>query len=248
MELAARHRLSLRVQKFWGFVNLIWFGPLFLFILRWLGGYRCANREAVRNKLEGILKDNPNRPVLLCSNHMTMIDSMLLTRFLFPFTSLFSNFERFPWNVPELQNFGVNPLYRLMCYLGKCVYIERHGSIESRKLSWSKITWLNHQGDFICIFPEGGRTRTGRVDRDAAVYGVGQLLQDNPNTLVICTYLRGKGQDSFSFFPKRGESFFVDVSVCECKVSPGRRGQKEITMQMFDCLESMEQKYFAARQ
>ncbi len=146
-----------------------------------------------------------------------------------------------------MQNFGVNPLSRLMCYLGKCVFVERHGSVESRKLSWSKVTWLNHQGDYICVFPEGGRTRIGRIDRDAAVYGVGQLLQDNPDTLVICAFLRGMGQQNFSFFPRRGEQFFLDVEHCDAKVQPGRRGQREITLQMFDCLESMEKKYFAAR-
>ncbi|HYX39771.1 MAG TPA: 1-acyl-sn-glycerol-3-phosphate acyltransferase [Oligoflexus sp.] len=248
MELAARHRISLRVQKFWGYINLIWFGPLFLFLLRFVGGYQCLNREAVRAKLEGILRAHPGRPVLLCANHMTMIDSMLITRFLFPFPSLFSHFERFPWNIPELQNFGANPFTRLMCYLGKCVYVERSGSVESRKLSWSKVTWLNQEGDFICVFPEGGRTRIGRVDRDAAVYGVGQLLQDNPKTLVICVYLRGVGQENFSFFPRYGEQFFIDVEACDCKVAPGRRGQKDITMQMFDSLENMEKKYFAARQ
>lgn len=86
------------------------------------------------------------------------------------------------------------------------------------------------------------------MDRDAAVYGVGQLLQDNPKTLVICVYLRGMGQDNYSFFPAYGEQFFVDVELCDCTVEPGRRGQRQITMQMFDCLEEMEKKYFAARQ
>ena len=248
MELALRHQVFLRVQRFWGFVNFVWFGPLFVLLLRWLGGYRCPDLVAVRHKLEGILKANPGRPVLICSNHMTMIDSMLLTGFLFGFRSLFTQFKRFPWSIPELQNFGSNPLLRLMCYLGKCVYVERQGSVESRRLSWAKVTWLNHQGDSIYVFPEGGRTRIGRIDRQVAVYGVGQLIQDNPSTLVLCAYLRGYGQQNFSFFPKRGESFFVDVDVCNCKIIPGRRGQREITLQMFDCLEAMEAIFFAGRQ
>ncbi|MCX6129713.1 MAG: 1-acyl-sn-glycerol-3-phosphate acyltransferase [Proteobacteria bacterium] len=248
MELALRHQVSLRVQKFCGFINLIWFGPLFVLLLRGVGAYSCSNRLAVRQKLDGILKSNPGRPVLICANHMTMIDSMLLTRFLFEFRSLFLKFRRFPWNIPELQNFGNNPLLRLMCYLGKCVYVERHGSPESRKLSWAKVNWLTQQGDFICIFPEGGRTRIGRIDREAAVYGVGQLIQDNPQTLVVCAYLRGYKQENFSFFPMRGENFFLDLEVCNCTINPGRRGQRDSTLQIFDCLEAMEKKYFAARQ
>ena len=248
MELAHRHQISLRLQKFWGFANLVWFGPLFVFLLRWIGGYRCPDRQAVRKKLEACLKANPGRPLLICANHMTMIDSMLLTRFLFEFNTFFTEFKRFPWNIPELQNFGNNPLLRLMCYLGKCVYVERHGSIASRKLSWAKVTWLNRQGEFVCVFPEGGRSRIGRIDRDSAVYGVGQLIQDNPNTLVLCAYLRGYTQHNFSFFPKRGERFFIDIEVCDCNIMPGRRGQREITLQIFDCLEAKEKKYFAAWQ
>lgn len=247
MELSVRHRIALRLQRLSGQLNLFWFGPFFILILRCVGGYRCLDQKAVRTKLEEILAKHPNQPVLICANHLTMIDSLLITRFLMSFRSLFTHFERFPWNVPELKNFGINPLTRAMCYLGKCVYVERDGNAESKRLSWSKITWLNRQGDFICIFPEGGRSRIGRIDRNSAVYGVGQLVQNNPKTLVICAYLRGKQQTEHSYLPKRGEDFFLDVAKVDCKITPGRRGQREITLQIFDQLEVLEQKYFATR-
>ncbi len=236
------------MQRFWGYLNLIWFGPLFILVMRIVGGYSCPEKAAIRRRLDAILEAHPGRPVLLCSNHLTMIDSMLLTWFLFDFKTLVLHFERFPWNVPELQNFGRNPLLRFMCYLGKCVYVERSGSTESRRLSWAKITYLHTQGEFICVFPEGGRSRSGRVATENAVYGVGQLVQDTPQTLVLTAYVRGIGQDQYSFFPKRGETFFLDLRVCPCPISPGRRGQKDITMSIMHSLEAMEQVYFATRQ
>ncbi len=195
-----------------------------------------------------MFEQNPGRPVLLCANHLTMIDSMLITWLLFDFRTLIRHFNRFPWNVPEVKNFGNNVLLRLMCYLGKCVYVERSGSPDSRRLSWSKVQYLNTLGETICIFPEGGRSRLGRIDRDSAVYGVGQLVQDNPETLVVSVYLRGYKQDDYSFFPQYRERFYLDFRVCPCAAEPGRRGQRSITLGIMDQLERMEGDYFAARQ
>lgn len=234
------------MQKFWGQVNLFWFGPLFIFLLKILGRYSCPTEGDTRKRLKELLERHPNKPILICANHLTMIDSMLITAFLFDLKTLLFQFRYFPWNVPEIKNFGNNPLLRMMCYLGKCVYVERSGSADSRRLSWAKIQHLNRQGDTICIFPEGGRSRTGRVDRDSAVYGVGQLVQTSPDTLVIAVYLRGVSQKEYSFFPRWKESFFLDWRAVPCTIADGKRGQRDITLQIVSELESMEQDYFAA--
>lgn len=234
------------MQKFWGHLNLFWFGPLFLFLLKGLGRYSCPTAAETRSRLKALLASNPDRSVLICANHLTMIDSMLITAFLFDLKTLLLKFRYFPWNVPELKNFGASFLTRVMCYLGKCVYVERGGSVESRKLSWEKVLHLNREGETICIFPEGGRSRTGRVDRDSAVYGVGQLLQAGPETLVIAVYLRGYSQKEHSFFPRWGERFFLDWRVVPCKIAEGKRGQRDVTLQIMTELEAMEQTYLAA--
>jgi 1-acyl-sn-glycerol-3-phosphate acyltransferase len=236
------------MQKFWGHMNFIWFGPLFVLLLGGVGRYRCRAKADARLRLKQLLAEHPDRSVLLCANHLTMIDSMLITAFLFDLKTLLLRFRYFPWNVPELKNFGSSFLLRAMCYLGKCVYVERKGSAESRKLSWEKILHLNRVGEAICIFPEGGRSRTGRIDRESAVYGVGQLVQASPETLVIAVYLRGAQQHSYSFFPRRREDFFLDWRRVPCAISDGKRGQKNITMQIIGELEAMEQNYLEARQ
>ncbi len=40
------------------------------------------------------------------------------------------------------------------------------------------------------IFPEGGRTRTGRVDTEGFSYGVGRFVKEFPDLKVMCLYLR----------------------------------------------------------
>lgn len=232
-------------------MNLIWFGPFFIFLLRYVGGYRCTELDEIREKMKDVFRLHPGRPVLICANHLTMIDSMLITWLLFDFRTLLLHFNRFPWNVPELKNFGGNLLLRLMCYLGKCVYVERSGSAEAKRLSWAKVLYLNSLGETICVFPEGGRSRLGRINREEAVYGVGQLIQENPETIVVSVYLRGYHQDRYSFFPKRGDRFYIDFRVwtaSSSEVLPGRRGQKTITLSIMDQLALMEEDYFAARQ
>lgn len=231
-----------------GHLNFIWFGPILIFFLKFIRLYRCPNRSRVRSGIQELIAKHPRRPLLICANHLTMIDSLLLTWLLFDFKLLMKQFAYFPWNVPELANFGQSLIMRGLCYLGKCVYLERAGSVASKRLVWEKISYLNRLGESLCVFPEGGRSRTGNLDRDAAMYGVGQLVQSNPRTLVLAVYLRGRKQRSYGFWPKWGDKIFLDWSEVHCKIAEGRKAQRDITMQVFDQLEVLERGYHAAWQ
>ena len=59
------------------------------------------------------------------------------------------------------------------------------------------------------IFPEGGRSRVGRVDTENFMYGVGRMLQEAPQARVLCVFARGVGQRVYSNYPKAGEAFVV---------------------------------------
>ncbi len=229
-----------------GHINLIWFGPLLILFLKIGLAYRCSNRRIVRRRLRDLMQEFPKRPLLICSNHLTMIDSLLLTWLLFDFRTLMLKFAYFPWNVPELANFGRNFIMRGICYLAKCVYLERAGSFAAKRMVWEKISYLNRRGEAVCVFPEGGRSRIGKLDREMAMYGVGQLVQSNPKTLVLAVYLRGKAQKGYGLWPKWGDRLFLDWKVVECTVDEGRKAQRDITMQIFDQLETLEQSYYAA--
>lgn len=135
-----------------------------------------------------------------------------------------------------------------MCYLGKCVYVERKGSIESRKLTTEKLKYLLTNQQILCIFPEGGRSRTGRIDRESAVYGIGSLIQEVPNCQVATVYVRGDQQKTFGFLPKRGDRIHLDVQLATPKTTQtGRRGAKDLALQVIDSLIAMEDQYFENR-
>lgn len=247
--ISPRHKFFLQLQRALAYVNMIWFVPLFMLLLHGLGRYHCVNLRQLRQKARKLASIHPNRPILICSNHLTMIDSLLIIWFLNDFPSYIRSFQLFPWNVPELQNFGKNFLLRLMCYLGKCVYVERSGSLETKRQTLAKLDFLIERGESLCIFPEGGRSRSGRIDRNSAVYGVGQLIQAHPELKVWCLYLRGEGQDSYSFLPKRGERFYADLVEIRPETSySGRRAARDLTMQVIDQLAKMEEAYFHDRQ
>lgn len=232
-----------------GYVNLFWFAPLFVFLIRVVGGYTCSNRKALRREFDALLKELDGAPVIICSNHLTMIDSMLITAFAFPLRKFFINYRLFPWNVPEIMNFGSNIILRGMCYLGKCIYVERQGSVVSKKLTWDKVKHMVASHDLVNIFPEGGRSRSGRVDPEVAVYGVGHLLQDIPDCQVICVYLRGHAQSSYSFFPKRGDRFTMTTRLIKPSSEfNGRRGARDLTQKIMLNLKDMEDAYFADRE
>src|SRR5690606_36873849 len=140
-----------------------WFSPLFYLLFRVAWRYHCDDLDAVRAKFSRVIRESSGAPLIIACNHLTMVDSMLLTLFLSSPGRLVTNFRLFPWNVPELSNFGTNLPIKIMCYLGKCVYVERRGSAESRKLTTEKLKYLLNNGQIVCLFPEGGRSRTGRI-------------------------------------------------------------------------------------
>lgn len=243
-QLKASQKAALIVQRWVSYLNFPWFGPLFLVLLYGVGGYRCEQKRALRKKVQELLAQGQGQPMILCANHLTMIDSMLISAFLFPVRRFMFDYSKFPWNIPEIVNFGKNFLLKAMCYLGKCVFIARQGSLSSKKLTWEKVKFLVEHRQLVCIFPEGGRSRAGRVEPENAVYGVGHLVQDLPGCKVLCVYLRGRDQRSYSFFPKRGDLFFADVALIEPQ-SPnhGRRGARDITLNVMDQLVTLEQGY-----
>lgn len=185
-------------------------------------------------------------PLVICANHLTMIDSMLLGAVLFPTSHYMFSFRHLPWNLPEIQNFGRKFWVRIMCYLGKCVYVERAGSAASKDLTLAKVKFLMSENETILIFPEGGRSRTGRVNPELASYGVGSILQDFPDCSVLCVYLRGRGQESYSFFPKRRERFQCSVDLIKPRTAEnGRRGSKDLTLQIMNTLKKLEDQCLA---
>jgi len=114
------------------------------------------------------------------------------------------------------------------------------------KKSLDKLAYLLKRGESVTIFPEGARSRTGRVDVNNFSYGVGRLVKKVKDCKVLCVYLRGKHQKKFSRVPRMGEDFYCDMKLIKPETTyQGLRATKDIATQIIRQLSQMEQTYFA---
>lgn len=218
-----------------------------LIYLSCIRGYRIKNICSLRKQYKAILKQQ-NSPLLICANHLTKIDSLIIQWGLGSFSTYFRNFKAFSWNLPEHDRFKNNPFFRFVCYLGCCIPIQRGGDREKVNQSMNKIKYLLETKRLAMIFPEGKRSVTGKIDTEEFTYGVGKLVQSVENSDVLCIYLRGKSQTEKSNFPKKNEEFFMVME----KITPssgnkGLRATRDIASQIILQLAKMEEGYFASR-
>jgi len=184
-------------------------------------------------------------PLLICANHLTLIDSLVLQWALAPSWRVAGRRGLFAWNLPDKGNLAAHWWWQVLGYLGKCIPVVRQGTPEQARQTIDKVAWLLARGQSVVIFPEGGRSRTGRVDTENAAYGVGRILQAVPETRVLCVFLRGRGQTGYTDFPARGETFVIGLKrITPATVSDGMRGARDLAVQIVGQLREMENRYF----
>lgn len=237
------------IRRQWWIARLCFpaFGLFFHFLLSVVAAYRIADLKRFRKEV-ACLVDGHDGPVIISANHLTMIDSLVIMWALFPFSSYLRDFRRLPWNMPEARNFARNLWLRTMCYLGKCVYVTRGGALASRRATVETFKSLLSQGEWILIFPEGGRSRTGMVDPEVATYTVGELFLATPNARLLCVYARGEAQKTWGALPKRGDVFHLYATLVAAPealaLGTGRRAAREVAQTITSTLVALEQKWF----
>ena len=238
-------RLRLWTQMLASRLALPFLAPLAFLWVR-LAGWRFRDLARTRRTVAALLREHPG-PWLVCANHLTMIDSVLLAYALLPLRVCMFGFKRVPWNLPEQMNFGQGLVLKTLCYLLKCVPVRRRGDRARLRDDLDKCLYLLEHGQKLLVFPEGTRSRTGHVDGASIAYGVGRFVTNTPGCRVLCVYLRGDGQDSYSNFPKRNERF--SVAVAELRQEgrgTGLKAQRACATGIVRLLASMEEEYFAA--
>ena len=246
--IRTQQKLNISLQKFLSFVNFLWFAPLMVMILKLVFRFKINELEEFRTQVLKLSIEKGERPIVIAANHLTVIDSLIINWALYSWPQYLRQFRDFPWNVPEASNFARNPALRIMCYLGKCIFIQRSGSRDHKKQTLSKLKYLGQQGESLCIFPEGGRGKSGTLDISSATYGIGEILNELHEPIVWAIYLRGGRQDGATWLPKRGERFTLSISAIEVKSeSKGRRAAREKTLTIFQKLIQMEGDYFDSR-
>ncbi len=219
--------------------------PLIILTIK-LFGYRIKNLGAVRKKVKKMMQVHPG-PWLICPNHLTMIDSAILAYAMIPGWQYLVSYRMLPWNVPELTNFKGNPLIVVICFLMKCIPVVRGGDRGGIKKVLAKCGFLLLKKESLMIFPEGTRSRHGRVNTKEYPYSAGRLFLKVPDVRVMCVYLRGDGQKVHSSIPGFGERFFMAIEECRPETQlKGLRAQRECSAKIIAHLAKMEEAYFAA--
>jgi len=216
--------------------------PLLYLAMRCMG-YRVRDLKQARNRV-GELLEKHRGPWILCPNHLTMIDSMILAYAMAPMYRYLTHYRWLPWNLPERANFQRNIFLTVLCYLTKCIPVSRGGDRRKMKSTMDKCAYLLKRRESLLIFPEGKRSRTGRVDRETFSYGVGRLIAHSPDCGVMCIYLRGDGQTTYSNIPQFGECFTIKIEAFK-PVMEGRglKKQRECSRQIVEQLALMEKDY-----
>ncbi len=246
--VTARPTWAHRVQRAvnWG-VAPVWV-PLAALVLRWGFGYRIRDLARHRARYRELFIESQS-PLLVCANHLTLIDSFLVGWALgSPFWYLV-RFDRLPWNVPEATNFASRGWSAAATWLAKCIPVLRGGRREEVAGVLSRITLLLRRGEVALMFPEGGRSRSGRVDVEQSAWGVGRIVASVPDCRVLCVYMRGDRQATWGAIPARGDSFEVRLECIEPKSDHrGARRSRDLARQITGQLARMEQGYFDDRQ
>lgn len=245
MALTLGQRVALRAQRVLSYFSLIVFGPVLVALYHLRFRYSAQDLRAIRSRYRELRAAHPG-PLLICSNHLTLIDSIVQAIVLESLWGYLRHPSALPWNLPEVRNFKHDWSWRVVCYLGRCIPVERGAARERAALTQAQMRYVLERGDAIAIFPEGKRSRDGRVDDRDFSYGVGQLLNQVPQASVLCVYLRGMRFGGFADFPNTGEHFYLRLDMCTPQsASQGLRRAREVSAQVVARLKAMEDEYFA---
>jgi len=229
----------LRLQSYlsWIFVVLIE-APIFLLLMR-LFSVRVFHKE----NLKGL-----KPPFILVSNHLSLIDSwfgvysVAWPEFLWKHWLL-------PWHLPEATNY-FRGLQAVLVWLSRSIPIARGSGARQVAVALEKVVEVLKKGESVYIFPEGTRSRTGRIGD--CTTGIGRIYKKVPHCTILPIYLRGM-ENVLPIgvkFPRLFKK--IDVVIGEpvrLKTEySGLRANKVIAEQIFKILVNMEKEYFESSQ
>ena len=158
------------------------FWPVTHYLITHLFGTLSYIYFHVLNRTIVIGKNNiPRHPgTLLLSNHQSMIDSFLIGLCAYYPASLFRPFLM-PWNPAAEENFYRNPILAWLADNWKCIPI-RKGRKDFRVIF--KMSEALGTSPLI-LFPEGTRSRTGKIGRGRLGAGF-VVLETWPDVIPVC--------------------------------------------------------------
>ena len=246
VSLDRRARAALWLQRAVGATLApLWF-PAVVGLMRFGFAWKIRDARALRRQYRILRRDRS--PLLIVANHLTLVDSAVIAWALGSPLWFLRHYSALPWNVPERSNFASSLVSRVLVYLMKCLPIERGKDRRAIGQAFARLAYLIERGEAVLIYPEGGRSRSGRVEADSAAYGVGRLIASVPGCRVLCVYLRGEGQDGWSALPRWREKFRARTRVLvPSSEERGMRRARDLSAQLIGALQELEAEHFAER-
>jgi len=204
--------------------------------------YKIRNSKELRRQYISIKQKVKNQPVLICMNHLTRIDPLILDKILTSSLESFFHYSSTPWYVVEKKMIPfVLRIANIILRWPKVIQITKCGSREELAKHMGQIKQLLARGERVIIFPEGRLTLTGYVDNENIHYGVGEIVQAVPGCQVLCIYMRAKNQKFSRDMPAPKSIFDVSFKLINPLTDKtGLRGIREISHQIVNQLVLME--------
>jgi 1-acyl-sn-glycerol-3-phosphate acyltransferase len=222
--------------------------PIFVTLMAFVFRWRVEGARELRRRYREV-REQSSAPLLICANHLTMLDSFVIGWALGGSWFYLTHFSSLPWNTPERVHFASTWWKRALTYVLKCVPVTRGADRKQVALVLEKVQHLLSIGEVVMVFPEGQRSRTARVELESAAYGVGRIVSAVPGCRVLCVYLRGESQHEMTDAPARGEVFRGRMALIEPKSdASGLRGSLDISRQIVGKLIELERSHFDDRQ
>lgn len=235
---------AVRIQTAICRLMLLPFGG-FLTLLLMAKGYRIKNKPEIRRRFAQLVREN-DRPLLLCSNHLTFIDSALIIVALGSNWWYLFHYRSFPWNLPAGDFFKKKLKYHVTLFLMKCIFIHRDGSSEHKNAVLGLCRHLLKDHQTVLVFPEGQRSRSGRFAVDALTLGASRLVSTVPDCRVLCLYLRSDKQETYSNYPPAGAHFTLGMKLIEPTTEKtGKDGLLDMTQQIGATIAELETEFFS---
>ncbi len=241
-------KIKVFLQRFLGHIGFIVIGLLVVFLIKYIFRFKIKDHHLHKRFYRQLVKQK--QPLLICSNHLTMIDSVILQYAFGSYFYYLLNYKAFPWNVPAKEVFAKNLLAEIFLFLTKCIPLDRKGSLEYHERMLNQIKYILSLKEPFIIFPEGGRSRKGTFDLENITYGVGRIVYDLKDIQVLCVYLRGHKQKTFTNFPEKESEFYISYKVIKPTTQEHKRlaAEKDLALQIGKTIKLLEEEYFKLKE
>jgi len=185
----------------------------------------------------------PERPYILCTNHLTWIDPFLIAWVVAPPWRAVFRPSIFPWGITGAR-YSKNWFFKIIFVMTRTIIVAASQAINQNSWKFLSSSYVLNLGHPILIFPEGTRSENGMVNVNNPTSGAGFLIKTVPKAQIICAYLRPDTAKTKVNFPKAKSKIHFNFKLIEIPEKTIQElSSKEITKKVLDNIADLEKDY-----